>query len=160
MDLKNYTGVGPAQSHVALNASFPYRPCKMSCGSTMDVSSWHETDQPGRPDDVRWRGVDRKWRLGAVRTVLDPMLTSVDSHRTPTASEAPPLAQAPDGYLRVAPVFRGAPRPTASDAVAWRWQAAHDRARAKKGATIPRARDGICRHFSARFTGRTKIWPG
>jgi hypothetical protein len=44
-------------------------------------------------------------------------------------------------------------------------RAAHGRARAKKGATIPRARDGICRHFSARLhrkdkdlAGVNKIW--
>jgi len=67
----------------------------------------------------------------------------------PTPSEAPPLAQAQDDYLRVAPVFRGAPRPTASDAVAWR--AAHDRARAKKARNDPSCRRWNCRHLSALF---------
>ena len=39
-------------------------------------------------------------------------------------------------------------------------RAARGRARAKKGATIPRARDGICRHFSARLHRKDKDLAG
>src|SRR5450759_1849567 len=49
------------------------------------------------------------------------------------------------------PVFRCAPRPTASDAVAWQWRAAHGRAAQKRRATIPRAGAGIAATFQRAF---------
>jgi len=76
----------------------------------------------------------------------------------PTPSEAPPLAQAQDDYLRVAPVFRCAPRPTASDAVAWR--ATHRRARTKKARNGSSCRRWNCRHFSALFHRKDKDLAG
>src|ERR1700704_3037687 len=79
------------------------------------------------------------------------MLTSADSHRTP---------QVPDDCLRTAPLFRCAPRPTASDAVAWRWRAVHGRARAKRARNIARAGAGIAATFSARFHRKDKDLAG
>src|SRR3981189_1082598 len=72
------------------------------------------------------------------------MLTSAESHRTP---------QVPDDCLGTAPVFRCAPRPTASDAVASRW-------RAKRARNIARAGAGIAAIFSARFHRKDKDLAG
>src|SRR6266851_9298931 len=58
------------------------------------------------------------------------------------------------------PFSRCAPRPTASDAVAWRWRAAHGRARAKKACNHPSCRRWNCRHFSARFHRKDKDLAG
>jgi hypothetical protein len=91
---------------------------------------------------------------------LDPMLTSVTLTAPPTASEAPPLAQGPDDYLRVAPVFRCAPRPTASDAIAWDGEPRMVEREQKKARNHPSCRRWNCRYFSARFHRKDKDLAG
>jgi hypothetical protein len=87
------------------------------------------------------------------------MLTSVNSHRTPT-SEAPPLAQAPDDYLGVAPVFSLC---SASDGQRRRRMAMASRAwssGAKKTRNHPSCSAWNCRHFSARLHRKDKDLAG
>ena len=95
--------------------------------------------------------------MGSLRNADFPRLSP---HR-PTASEAPPPAQAPDDYLRVA---RGFSRCSASDGPRRRHLAMASRAwssTSKKDAqpSLVQALE-LPPAFQRAFIGRTKIWPG
>jgi len=84
----------------------------------------------------KWMAVSRKVSAFA-RLVTDVDYARSRRSGSPHYGIGRAAPQAPDDYLRVAPVFRCAPRPTASEAVAWRWRAAHGRVRAKKARNGP-----------------------
>jgi len=96
-----------------------------------------------------------------MRSQIEPMLTSVDSHRTPCGIGSAAPAQAPDDYLRVA---RGFSRCSASDGPRRRHMAMASRAwsnASKKDAqpSLVQALE-LPPAFQRAFIGRTKIWPG
>ena len=93
------------------------------------------------------------------------MLTSVDSHRTPYAIGIAAPGASAGWLLESGTCFSLCSASEASDAVAWRWQAAHGRARAKEARNDPPCRRWNCRHFSALLhrkdkdlAGINKIW--